>query len=222
MDSFEESIWQAIERPVRKEGDTMLTFYWGRIAALVVETDPVRAARAAIAALKQEDFVSERDERIGTLLEAARRQPREVWELVAAAMRADWKGELLFRNALQGRLVDAIPFDDLREWVQLEGEDGAAFVAGMSSVGQNLTEVQRFLLNEFPASKDVRSAILSEMHSGAFSGPISAWSQERLNWVRGWAKDASPVIRKWALSLIPDMERSIAKAKKREAEEDFE
>jgi hypothetical protein len=91
----------------------------------------------------------------------------------------------------------------------------------LTAVGPELSSLQRRLLLDFPESKDLRTALLSNMYTGTFSGSQQGWMKERLQWIRAWTQDSAPSIRKWALSLIPGMEKEIRRTKVREEEEGY-
>jgi hypothetical protein len=219
--AFGDLLWKVLEATASDHDDQMGPYNWSHLANFLVEEDPVRVAVATLKAFAGEAYISERDERVEVLLEAARLKPAEVWPRVIESVESGWKARLSLQSSLGGRLLSIIPTTIIREWVGARGEDGANTVMELSSVGPELSELQRALLVQFPGSKNIRSTLLARMHTGVFSGEISNWHSAHLEWVRNWARDPEPVIRNWALSLIPGMEAEIRAAQQREAEEDL-
>jgi hypothetical protein len=218
---FGDSLWRVLEATASEHKDQMGPYYWSRLAKLLLEDDAVRVAAATLRAFEGEGYISERDERVGVLLEAARHEPAEVWQLVLASYSDGWKSRFSLQSALGGQLLNVVPVQIIEEWVGEHGEKGATDVIALTVAGPQLSQLQRKLLIRFPDSKSIRSALLARMHTGVFSGEISNWYAAHMEWIRNWTRDPEPVIRNWALSLIPGMEAEIRAARQREAEEDF-
>jgi hypothetical protein len=220
-EGFGDSLWKVLEATASEHDDQMGPHNWSHLAKSLLKEDPVRVAASTLRAFAGEDYISERDERVQILLEAARRMPQDVWQEVMETYASGWKARLSLQTALGGRLLDAIPTQAVIDWIASHGEESAKDVMELSAVGPQLSELQRALLVQFPDSKRLHSALLARMHTGAFSGELSNWHAAHLEWVRTWARDPEPAVRNWALSLIPGMEAEVRAAQQREAEEDL-
>jgi len=220
-DAFGDSLWKVLEATASENDDQMGPFNWSRLAKLLLEADPVRVAAATLEAFAGAGYISERDERVEVLVDAARRKPAKVWQLVMESYSSGWKSRLSLQSSLGGRLLGVIPMEVVEQWVEEHGEQGATDVIELTAVGPELSEVQRKLLIQFSDSKTIRSSLLARMHTGVFSGEVSSWHAGHLEWIRNWARDSEPAIRNWAMSLIPGMEAEIRAAQQSEAEEDL-
>lgn len=218
---FQSLVWEVLARTVTGTQDTMSSHHWMVLAKPLLGADPGRIAGLVVLVFQGDEYISGSDPRLEILREAIRLAPSAVWAALSKALLGENIKVYALRNALRGRVLDGIAVSTVMAWVREHGEASAVAVMYLSGVGPVLSQLQRRLLTEFPESKDLRSALLSNMYTGTFSGEHHHWLEERLAWVRSWAKDKEPVIRRWASSLVPGLEQEIVRTKLREEEEGY-
>jgi hypothetical protein len=219
--AFSEEVWDVLERTVGAISDSMQAHHWGVLGELMLQLDPVRVGRAALRMLETERYISESDPRVTLLLEAARKEPDKIWAFIGKDLERP-KMWFNLRHALGGRLLSIVPTEIVQDWVLEGGEERAVKAAQLSSVGPILTPLVRFLLIEFPRSQNLRSVLLANMYTGAYSGPRSLRYKQRLEWIRSWAQDQQPEISTWARGLIVGMEEQVRQMENEEAEEELD
>ena len=123
VQEFGETIWRALEGRTSQRS-TMFDWHWGRVADLVVETDPARIARIFVSFFESDKTWLSTDSAQSALQKATRANPAAVWEVVGPALLGNDLTAVRLRLKLDGWFGDLIPADMLIEWAQDHGRRG--------------------------------------------------------------------------------------------------
>lgn len=153
------------------------------------------------------------------LFDADQLNPKESWELIAAALsRLDSAAHRLLLT-LKESYGELIPTDVLIEWARKHLPGGPGIVAQMVSIkSSDLPERARTLLRVFRDNKYVQGVIAGQLSSGSWTGPFSGRIKYELEIAQGWAKDPDPAVRQFAKEVVNGLNRRLKQQVVREEE----
>lgn len=224
-----------------RQGDPTDVYHWSEVAKRLIAARPETALDLLEGVLRRWDhngpFLAYTYDRSSSILEQiVERSPREAWqriqplldntETTRAHQIMGWlQGhDLGFSMECRG-VLPKLPREPIWAWIEEDIKRRAAFVAHHvpktldPAAGGSLT---RDLLARYGDRKDVRRALLSNFHTGGWSGRESQHYKERAEAARKWKdaeKDAR--VRRWLDAYLESLEHSIEEAKLREERNDW-
>jgi hypothetical protein len=200
VDSIDDVLWRMLSiKPERS-----WQWVWGQVAGKVVNRNPERMVRIIVSFFEDDDFVAlTSDPEMEILSKATKLAPHDCWEVIGSVLLRDDLFSHRVLIALRGWYGELIPVNDLLAWAQKHEARGPLIVAQIiSASGSELPQRAKMLLSNFQENKNVKSAIVGNLLSGAWVGPYSKKIEQDLLVVEGWARDDDPQIRKFARDLI--------------------
>ncbi len=212
--------WALIERASGPLSPNMIQYHWEEVAARYLADNPLRLARAILAAYRASDVVIHRDEGPVRLLTEATRQARdEVWQDVGAALLGGDNFGLRLLLGLEGWYGDVVGVDVLLQWTREREADAQWIAARVASVkGDPLPQPARRLLIEYGDQESVRTALYANVVSGGWSGPGSIHYAKVQKAARAWLKDPAPQVREWAEGVVRGIQEHVEMYKRWEEE----
>lgn len=191
---------------------------WSQLAKHVLKLDPVAIADLLLDLVSSGHLMLPHREEARVLQDAAKTAPAPVWGLVADRLEAgDWRVGL----SLRGAFLHAIPLDVIVTWIG-ESTDRAELVADIAPVGgTGPSPYADYLLTKFGDSDTVAGALAGEFQSGTWWGSWSSRIRGQIEQMTQWLEDDgnSPGVKDWARRMKDSLERQLAEAIQREAEE---
>lgn len=191
---------------------------WSQLANHVLKLDPVAIADLLLDLVSSSHFMLTHREEARVLKAAAKASPAPVWDLVADRLEsADWRVEM----SLRGAFLHAIPLEVIVTWIG-GSTARAELVADIAPVGGNTpSPYADYLLTEFGQSDRVAGALAGELMSGTWVGAWSNRIKGQIEQMKKWLEDDgnSPGVKDWARQMKVSLERQLAEAIQREAEE---
>jgi len=209
VEQFGDILWLALENQTSQRS-TMFDWHWGRVADLVVETDPGRLARIFVMLFESDETWLRTDAAQGALQNATRSDPAAVLGVIGPALLRDDLTAVRLRLKLEQWFGDLIPPEILVEWAQRHGRRG--FLVAASLINSNthrLPPVARLLVRQADNPKEVFNQLLANLGTGAFVGPMSSHLEGQLSTLKSWAQDEEPRIRSYAEAAIVYAEKSV-------------
>jgi hypothetical protein len=210
--------WQALEQPAARGNETMLAYYWARLANRLVGLDAGRIANI-IAEMLANNQIGYRDERMKVLARAFQIDPAAAWVPLGARL-IENRGFLLHWTLEEDGLIVDLPVAVIENWLSEVGSEGAKVLAqSVKPSGHPQSDIVRLLLNKY--ASDVRGILAANFRSGMWWGSEAGHLQQLVLTATNWLEDESPSVRAWAQDLITDLRRQIPVAKAREEEMDL-
>ena len=218
---FGDAIWKALEsRPTRRSHT--FDWQWARVAEFVATKDPRRLAGIFVTFFESDETWLDTDSAQGVLGVATRFDPRAVWNVMGSALLRDDLTGVRLRIKLNHWYGELIPAEVLVEWARQHGRRGFVIAASLLNVkGGHPSDSARLLVREAENYKEVLSLLFASLHTGVFTGPISAHMEGQLETLRTLAQDKEPRIRSWAKLAVASAEKNIRRQKLLEEEEEF-
>ena len=109
-------------------------------------------------------------------------------------------------------ITEQVGVDNLKNWVAEaddEQERGVELVARLTTVDTELTPVIRWVVTDYGESEEILGSLTTQHGLRTFWGGMAAAEQPRLDAARKWTEDSDPAIRRWAVRVVEDLERTI-------------
>lgn len=191
---------------------------WSQLASRLLDRHAVAIAQLLLELVSSGDLMLPHHEEARVLQDAAKEDPTTVWTLVAARLEGgDWRVSM----SLRGFFLHAIPVEVIREWVG-QSPQRAELVADIAPVGgMRPSPYASLLLTEFGDSERVAGSLAGELSSGTWVGPWSNRIRNQIQQMDQWLAepDLSSGVKDWARRMKSSLERQLAEAVQREAEE---
>ncbi|PRQ09887.1 hypothetical protein [Enhygromyxa salina] len=194
-------------------------FDWQRLVTKLAEADHVADAVGAVVELASTDAhrnLSLVDRAVRMLIE--RGHAARLWTGVAPVLAGEQGSSLAWRLTGTG-LLAAVDTATVLEWIGGR-KQRAVMIAGMQRLyGPALPALSRELLIRFGNGSGVGSTLAARVFSTPRAVPdLTQFKRHQLERARSWGKDEAPGVRRWALDVAADLERSIEEA---EAQAEF-
>ena len=195
------------------------------IARRLMQDDPVRLARLALQTIIEEVYHMQR---VQLLEEALEISPREVWNAIGEVLLSESGSYRLAWAIDESPLLTQVPFDIVREWIEVHGADAAvrvtqcvkpAFVESESLIPRArrpsiksaatkpadtpLTPLIRYLLRQY--GEQTGSNLYANFLSGGWTGSHARYLEGKLAIAQTWLHDEDAAVRNWARKVANDI-----------------
>jgi hypothetical protein len=214
IEQFGESAWKAIETLPAGRVSHTFDWQWGRIAAPLATSNPVRFASAFIRLFESDETWLATDSAQHCLRTAAMEDPAGVWNVIGPALLREDQTGMRLRIKLEHWFGELLPPDVLVSWAKLRGRKGFLLAAALLSVKSGSpSEAVRLLVREAKNPNEVLLLIFSSLHTGFGAGPLSGLMERNIEPLRNLANDPEPRIRAWAQAQMANDQQMVKRQK---------
>jgi hypothetical protein len=197
-----EAVWRVLEAsaPVDDRAD----YWWVRAVGELGRDEPEKASDAAVLALTGHDF-DKRNHAWGILVAIAKSHPGLVMERIGAVF-LDREREWRLRVSARGGLLETLPFEIVRGWLERTGLEGARAIANqlqppsLDNQGRpQVSPLTAYVLERWGQDEVVYNRFAASTHHlQMYFGDIAATHRKESDGARPFLSHPIPAIRKWA------------------------
>ena len=194
--------------------DGHASYSWSECAKMLVIADAKRLVTAIVSAVQSEREHLYAGSYVRGVLDACfEADPIGAWTAYADAVGdisvSSW---VLTTWGAEAGITEQVGVDNLKNWVAEaddEQERGVELVARLTTVDTELTPVIRWVVTDYGESEEILGSLTTQHGLRTFWGGMAAAEQPRLDAARKWTEDNDPAIRRWAVRVVEDLERTI-------------
>jgi len=236
-------VFGALSRTVPGEnsGDAMRGYYWKNVCSKLIKWNTNRILPLLDVLLTEmgKAYALSYDSDVAPLAdELVRADPAGAWQIVKVHLEGTlpkWRDDLLswLKGGMsafdekdpRGAITD-LPVLEILEWVGEDPEPRAslmAYAAPRTLDDEHGGRLTRELLSRFGQFDGVRNGISATFHSGAWSGPTSAYLKRKRDKFRRWLAAGFEIeITQWIEAEIEDLDQDIERAEINEERSRFD
>lgn len=219
--NFESLAWQLLEAGIPANHNTMDEYDWQEVARIYLVQDAVRVTKVFLSVFDTHAALVIRENSLTqVLVEATKRQPADVWQLVSAFLlrRSNFRLYLYLR----GWYAELFDPELLLIWAVDNMPRGPRIIAELTPVENGpLLPLARELLIRFGEDNAIGSTLYGNFVSGSFWGQESNWLEEKRQVASQWTRDTHEVVRLWAQQVTESLAARITQARDEEEESEY-